>query len=480
MVVMKKIILVVLTSFLLKASWSQENITVESLLSLQQCVDVAIRNNADVRQSEFQSESNKVSLDQARASMFPSLSGNISHSLYNGRSINPYTNAYINQQYSAASYQLTTGITLWNGSGIQNYIRQYALAYEAGKMDVQQAKDKLTINIILNYLTVLSTEEQLSIAKQQAEATRRKVDLLVIKDSSGAIAPADLYDMKGQLATDELTVLSTQNNLENAKLALSQLMNVPYSNKMKLLPLGSGDLPLPYDASVDDIYKNASQRLALVKAADLRIASANKNIQAVKGELLPLLALSGGLYTNYSSAANTQQLINTTEVSTDNYVLINNVKTPVYAPQSTYKSESIAYGSQWSNNLNSAVSVGLQIPIFNGLQVKSKLRQAKINQQEAVFQASTVKLQLRQAIEQDYLNMTTAYETYKKVIVQKEDYKGSLHSAEIKYQEGAISTVDYVIVKNNFDQASINLVIAKYNYIMRAKILDFYQNRPLW
>jgi outer membrane protein len=460
---MKKIILVVITSFFLKASWGQENINVESPLTLQQCVDVAIKNNADVRQSEFQSESNKVNLDQARASMLPGFSGYISHSLYNGRSINPYTNAYINQQYSAASYQLTTSITLWNGSSIQNYIHQYALAYEAGKMDVQQAKDKLTINIILNYLTVLSTEEQLSIAKQQAEATRRKVDLLVIK-----------------LGTDELTVLSTQNTLENAKLALAQLMNVPYSPKMKLLQLGSEDLPLPYDASVDDIYKNASQRLALVKAADLRIASANKNIQAVKGTLLPLLALSGGLYTNYSSAANTQQLINTTEVSTDNYVLINNVRTPVYAPQSTYKSTSIAYGSQWTNNLNSAVSVGLQIPIFNGLQVKSKLRQAKINQQEAVFQAGTVKLQLRQAIEQDYLNMTTAYETYKRVILQKEDYKESLHSAEIKYQEGAISTVDYVIVKNNFDQASINLVIAKYNYIMRAKILNFYQNRPLW
>ena len=198
------LILFVLTT--ISQTKAQDTIAVHpaqnNVFTLQQCIEIAFKNNPDVKQAVYLAESAKINYDQSRANMLPDLNAGINHTQYNGRSINPYTNSYINEQNTAGSYQLSSGITLWNGSSIQNYMKQYRLSFEAGKMDEQNAKDKLTINLILSYLSVLSAREQLNIAKTQAAATLKKVDLLTIRNNDGAISPSDLSDMKGQLAND--------------------------------------------------------------------------------------------------------------------------------------------------------------------------------------------------------------------------------------------------------------------------------------
>jgi len=408
------------------------------------------------------------------------LNAGISHTSYNGRSINPYTNSYINEQNTAGSYQLTSGITLWNGSSIQNYMKQYRLNYEAGKMDEQNAKDKLTINIMLSYLSVLSAREQLNIALTQQASTQKKVDLLTIRNNDGAISPSDLSDMKGQLANDGITVVSTKNTLDNALQTLTQLMHIPYSADMQLALMSNGIIIQPYAETVDQVYENASQRLAMVKSADLKVESALKNIKAIRGQMMPTLSLFGGLYTNYSSAANIQQLTGTTDVPTSNYVTVNNVKTTVYGQQSNFTSQPISYNSQIKNNVNSAIGIGLQIPLTNNMQFRNKLKLAKVAELQVKEQAQTTRIQLRQAIVQDFINLNADYSTYKLLLSQVEDFGQSFHAADIRFANGAISTVDYVIAKNNLDRVQLNLVVAKYNYILRTKLLDFYQNRKLW
>lgn len=448
--------------------------------TLQQCVEIAAKNNIDVNNAQFQSETNNVALQQAKGNMLPYIGGYVNHGNYSGRSINTYTNAYTNQQYLAANYGLNGSVTLWNGSSIQNYIRQYALNTKAGEMDVQQQKDKLTLNIVLYYLSVLSNQEQLNMAKKQVEATKQKVALLEIKNDVGAISPSDLYDMQGQLATDKLNVTSTKNALETAKLSLAQLMDIPYSTAIKLEQLNDNMLPLPYEATVDAIYEHAAQSLAVVKASDLRKQGTAKGIVAAKGQLMPTLSLVGGFYTNYSSTASTSQFINSTDIASLNYVLINNIKTPVYTPQNNYQNEKINYGSQWANNINTAIGLNLSIPILNGLQARSRIKIAKINNRQAVFLANTTRIQLRQAIEQDFVNMQTSYETYKTLFEQVQAYTQSFRAADIRFNAGAVSTVDYLIVKNNIDRANISLTAARYDYIFKTKILDFYLGKPLW
>jgi len=160
--------------------------------------------------------------------------------------------------------------------------------------------------------------------------------------------------------------------------------------------------------------------------------------------------------------------------------MVSNVKTPVYSQQSNFNSLSIGYDTQLKNNINSAIGISLQIPLINNMKVRNELKLAKVAELQVKEQAKTSRIQLRQAIVQDFVNLNADYTTYKILLSQVEDFGQSFHAAEIRYTNGAISTVDYVIAKNNFDRVQLNLVVAKYNYMLRTKLLDFYQDRPLW
>lgn len=448
--------------------------TAGQVYNLQQCIDIAIKNNPDVKQAQFNLEADKVNRMQAHAEMLPGISGSISRSIFNGKSINPYTNTYVNQQYTADNYGLNASVILWHGFSILNFVKQNSLTYEAGKNDLQNAKDQLTISVILDYLTVLNDEEQLKMAKEQVAVTQHQVDRLTILNSKGDIAPSELYDMRGQLAGNELTVINTNNSLNTARLNLSQLMNIPYSPGMQLIPLETTILS-PYRGTIDEIYQYALHHLAVVKAAELHDESAKVAIKSARGDMLPTLSLFGGLGTNYSSAASISQLTNTTEQETANYVKYNGDKLPVYTMVPEYESNKVPYGTQWTNNFNSNIGLSLSIPILNGLQARSRVKLAKINQEQTAFQQNTVKLQLRQAIERDYVNMTNAYDTYKKLVQQVADYSESFREAKVKFEAGAINSVDFVIAENNMNQAELNLISAKYNYIVQTKVLDYFR-----
>lgn len=477
---MKKSLTLLLLSFLSLHLIAQNNNAPTGTLTLQQCIETALSNNIDVKRSEFSSATAKVNWQQARGQMLPYTSANINHTLSQGRSIDPFTNGYIDQKLTSANYGLAATLYLWNGFSIQNNIKQNALSYEASKMDVQQQKDNLIINVILAYLQVLTNQEQLALAKQQAEVTRKQVERLEILNKDGAIAPYTYYDTKGQLATDELNVVTTKNALETAKVSLAQLMNVPYSTDIQVERTTEGMTPVVYDGTVDQVYEQASQQLAVVKAAELRRESAMKGVKAAQGQLLPALTLNGGLGTNYSSAAARSTLLDTKYKQTDNYVVVNDNMLPVYAPEPSYSSQRISYGKQWKNNLNSFVGIGLRIPILNGLTARSQLNQAKIAEKRTSYEEQTTKLQLRRAIEQAYVNMNTAYERFETLEEQVKDFGESFRAAQVRFEAGVITSVDYLIAKRNYDAANTNLIAARYDYILRTKILDYYQSKPLW
>src|ERR1700712_3934423 len=182
---------------LLSKSFAQDSTNQSSPLTLKECIETAITNNLTVKQSEYTMENSKVSLQLAKGQLLPVVNGSVTHGSNQGRNINPYTNTYINQSVNYANYGLDGSATLFNAFSIQNGIKQYALNYEAGKMDVQQQRDNVTINVILAYLSVLSNQDQLTLANQQADVTRTHAERLEILNKEGAIAPATLYDMKG-------------------------------------------------------------------------------------------------------------------------------------------------------------------------------------------------------------------------------------------------------------------------------------------
>ncbi len=465
------------------ASWqchAQDSTTSTATLTLKDCIITAITNNVDVKRSDYAAQSNKTDLELAKGQLLPFVNGAIYHGRNQGRNINPYTNTYINQSVNFANYSLDGSLTLFNGMSIENSIQQYKLNWEAGKMDAGQQRDLVTINVMLAYLSVLSNQDQLTLAQQQADVSRKQVERLDILNKEGAVAPSEYYDLKGQLATDELNIISTKNALETAKVSLAQLMNVPYREDIVLERIGNNTTPVAYDATVTNIYNSAEKNLAIVKAAELHHTSALKNVKAAKGLLYPRLSINGGLGTNYSSTGTIQQFISASDVAGDNYVVVNNQKIPVYSPNPVFSSSKISYGDQWKNNFNSYVNIGVTIPLLNGLQTRSRIKQAQINADETSFIEKTTKTQLKQSVEQAYVNNKSAFERYQTLSRQAEDFSESFRAAQIKFEAGAFTSVDFLVVKNNLDRARINLISAQYDYILRSKILDYYQSKPLW
>lgn len=449
-------------------------------LTLKQCVETAIQNNLQVRQAQYQAESDRAIYKQAKANQLPFISGNVNHGINQGRSIDPFTNTYANQQINFANYSINTSVTIWNGSAISNNIKQNELASKASEMDWQQQKENITINVILAYLQVLSSQEQLTIARNQVEVSKAQVARLEILNASGAIAPSLLYDLRGQLSGDELNVINIKNTLETAKISLAQLMNVQYNASVQLENINDPLTPSLYDGTAENIYQTATQQLALVKAAEYRRQSAQKRHLAAKGQLYPTLLFNGGFGTNYSSVASRQEFINTVDVSTTSYVNISGTKYALVEPQNNYLSRKINYTDQLSNNFNSSLSIGIAIPILNGLRARTNITQAKIAEKRTDFEAQTVKTQLRQAVDQAYINMNTAFERYQALSKQLQDFTLSFKAAEVRFNAGVNTSVEYMLAKNNVDRTNSNFISAKYDYLLRVKVLDFYQGKPLW
>jgi outer membrane protein len=474
---MKRIFFVVSIGLLAGFGMAQEN---NGPLTLRQAIETGLGKNLDVKQSEIAMETGKINWNQARLNMLPNIDGNASAGINQGRSIDPFTNSYINQQVNYNSYGLGAGVVLFNGFSMQNSVRRTAYAYEAAKMDLQQVKDNLTIQIILAYLQVLSNDDMLTQARNQEVLSKRQVERLEEMNKEGSIPPSQLSDLKGQYANDQLSIISAENALESAKISLCQLMNIPYDPSMKLERIDAQSYAVKYEETPASIYQTALKQFAQVKATELRQSSASKAIKVAQGQLFPTLSLNGNVNTNYSSAARSSTYLGQTDVTSTDYVLVNGTPYPVVYKQSNFSSDKIAYGKQLNNNLYSSVSLNLRVPIFSSWQQRNRIRQARLDLKNAEHVAQTTKTQLQQSIDQAYLNMSTAANRFRTLLDQVNAFTESFEAAEVRFNAGVGNSIDYLTAKNNLDRSNINLIAAKYDYVLRTKVLDYYQGKQLW
>jgi outer membrane protein len=473
---MFKRFIIVVVVLLIHGSVHAQQLITDSVLTLQQCLDIGIKNNLLVKQTEAQMEASRIYWQQARENLLPSINGSVDHSLSEGRSLNPFTNGYLNQPITSANYSLGGNVILSNGLTLQNSIRQTSLAYQAGKMDLEQAKNELTISLIIGYLQILNSEDQLSQAKTQVSVSQKQQERSETLNKDGAIPPSQLFDLKGQLATDQIGVINAQNTLAIAQLNLLQLMNVNYRKNIRF-ERQAIESATPYNQTADQVYATSLANFASIKAGKLRRESAEKGLQVAKGALLPSLSLSGGISTNYSSAAQRSVFSDSTIVPTSQFIQTPAGRQTVYNVQQNYIGQDISYADQFRNNYSTTVRLGLNIPILNNFQNRNRIALAKINLQTQSYNEQASIVQLKVSIDQAYVNMTSAFDRYQLIVKQVEAYSESFRISEIRFNAGAITSVDFIIVKGNLDKAKTNLINARYDYLSRTKILDYYQGK---
>lgn len=421
-----------------------------NVLSLKQCVETALKNNMDVKLADLNLQRDFVTLRGAKGAMLPSLIGNVGHNLRQGRSIDYANNGYTNNSNTTADVSLSADVTLFNGFRLFNNLKARQYQYDAGRMESQQAKDILTLNVILAYLDVLSYTDVLRQTEELTEITQKQVERLAIMHEQGAIKPSDYFDLKGQLAANKLSLIDTRNQLNNARLRLAQLMNITYDESLTVERIGLEQFDMTYSTTPDSVFRSAMDQLAQVKAVDLSQKSAERDVKAARGGLFPTVSLGAGYNTNYS-----RNFLDSAE-------------------------KRIPYLDQIRNNRSTNVGLGVYIPFMNGFQSRNRLSQAKIALKEAEYIAENTRIQLRQNIERDYLNMTATLNRYQALVDQVSSYAENFRAAEVRFNNGASNSVDYLIAKNKLDNSNIDLIISRYDFLLRTRILDYYQGKLTW
>lgn len=413
--------------------------------TLDQAIDTALSANIPVKQGGLLVQTSRVYLNQAMLNRLPYLTADVTHGIYNGRSIDPSSNGYVNQNLNSANYQLNSGFVLFNGGSIQSTVKQNQAAYESSKLTWQQAKDNLVLNVILAYLQVLNNEDLVASAINQAGISQKQLERLDVLNKQGAIKPSEFSDLKGQLMNDQLAIVSAKTALEESKLSLAQLMNKQYDKNMKLERIDVTEFLANYTASAQQVYQSALEQFPLVKSVELQTKSYAYGSKAARGALFPTVSIGGGLNTNYSSIAQNA-------------------------------GGKISYDSQLKNNVSTSVGIGISIPIFNRLQQRNRVKLADIQLKNSELEEERTKTLLQQQIDQAYLNMTNAYDRYKVLLDQVAAYTESFKAAEVRYNAGVGTSIDYLTAKDRLDRANINLIIAKYDFVLRKKVLDYYAN----
>ncbi len=443
--------------------------------SLPQCIDLAMQQNQTLINANLQVKNNTAALRQSEASLLPSLSGYANQGISTGKSINPYTNAFINQEVGTGQYGLNANLVLFSGFSTLQAIRQNALACEAGKMELAQARMDVSIQVTQAYLQILSCEELMNQALSQMAASQAQLDRLQVLQAHEAVSPSLLYDTRAQLSNDKLSLIQARGALVNAKLAMSQLLNVLIPEDARF---EKAEFQFDLRAREDDLAAGTlAGALPAVRATILRSSSALKKWRVSRGALFPSLSLNGALASNYSSAALSQQAVGYTEEPTGAFVNAAGTLLPVYETRNSYRSTRIGFNDQVRNNFNSYIGLSLQIPLFNGLRTRTQNVQSEIAYRQAKVQEQSTLIRYTSLLSQLINEHRNAYERYMVLLQQVSDYENSFRIASAKFENGAINSVDYIAAKNNFDKSSAALINARYECLFKSRVIDLYR-RP--
>ena len=427
--------------------------------SLERCIDHALENNIQVKQTMLSMESAQRNKSQAFADMFPSLNANTGYNLNFGRTIDPGTNSFVTESVNSQNVWLGSSVTLFNGLRMLNNLRQSQLNVLAAEYDLKDISNNISMSVATAFLQVMFAEELLQIAMDQQSISTEMMGRTEKLVDAGAAAKGNLYDLKAQVASDQVQVVNAENNYTTAVLTLKQLLNLKDDIQFEVLR-PNVEMPLtdPTTLRVSMIYNEALQNWPAVLARETRIKSADKGVKMAWASMTPSLDASGNLNTLYSSSRE-YNLFDTDD--------------------QTKWGERIPYGEQLDQNLSYGFGASLSIPIFNGLAARNGLQQSRLNKINTELQLEDTKNQLYSSIQQAFNDAQAAYRTY---LAADESVKASQESfnyAQERFEVGVINAVDHSTIRNNLARVQSDRLRAKYDYIFRSKVLDFYRGKPL-
>jgi len=443
--------------------------------NLEQCIEIAFENNFFLQQTKAQYIQSKENFLQTKAMHLPSLNGNGNVAYNFGRRIDPFTNQFAESRVLSQNYSLSSNLNLFSGFSAINNSKAASNDIKAVEKGLERSANDLALNIAESYLQVLVNTELYDFSKESLLISRSQVERTKQLYEAGRVARGDLLQSEAQLANDELTMIQAKNTLELAYMNLAQAMGLADAESFQVFkPDFSNQAVEMISSNAKMVYEKALEGQPVIKQAEFQLRSADYLFKSARGRRSPSIAMFGAIGTGYSELARRQ--IGTTTVNTfigtiNGQDIFIDVPSPIL--------EQTPFRDQLDQNFNRTIGFTLSIPIFNAFQTRNSISSARINREIARLQLEIEKQQLQRSVYSAYLEARTSYERFLFSEKLQNANQEAFDYMQQRFDVGLVNAVEMNVIKNQMSRSAADLIIAKYQFIMRTKVLDFYMGKTL-
>jgi len=428
--------------------------------SLEDCILYALQNNIQLKQQEITTQYKASALELSKLALLPNLNGSATHYYNFGRVADMSTYQFIeNQTVRSNNFDASSNVTLF--SGLQNYntIRKNSYDLQASQQDLEALKDNISLNIALAYLQILLNKELVNATSSQVDLTKQQIDRTQKLVDAGSLAKGNLLDIEAQEASEELQLTTLQNNLTISHLTLAQMLEIDSVNTFNIVTPDIIVNPVEVESNPAAIYSVAEEKRPEILSAEYSLKSSEYDLAIARGGRSPRLQFGASMGTMYNSSRKKAIM------DTDGTTILGYVKVP--------------FNDQINQNLNYGVGFSLSVPIFNGWQVNKNVQNAKRAIQYSQYTLEATKKTLYKNIAQSFADAQGALRKYYSSKKAVESMEEAFRYSEQKFNVGMVNAVDYNQAKTKLLNAQSEMAQAKYEYIFKTKVLDFYKGLPI-
>ena len=465
-------------------SYTQNNSVLK--LDLQQCIEIALENNLQLKRSLLNYEIQKVGHIQSKLQQTPSLNLFSNYGNNWGRSVDPTTNTFLSTTSNFSGIGASSNITLFSGFSIRNTIKQSKSLLEKSVFDLENTKNNVMLSVVSQYLSIMLVMDRLENARYQYQSTKEQLSRTIKLVEAGSIALTNKLNLEAQLAGDELAVIQQENAYRLSILQLKQILLIENNKDISIeRPVVELNPSTVVDANPSEIYDVALSVLPEIKSAEKNAESSLYNLKISKAGRYPIISASSSFNSNYSSYANRQRDFYdgfSMQPTTIGYLTTNPLETVSsmsLVPNVVGSDKDFTVLEQWKDYLSKSLSFSISIPIFNRYSTSGNIKRAKLNKELSDINLIEAKNQIRQTIETSYNDALAASKSYSATVKQVRALEESFRIIQSQYDLGSINFTEYQISNNNLVRAKNDMLSSKYDYIFKLKVLDFYQGKEL-
>lgn len=418
--------------------------------------------------------------EQAYWDLAPNLNGVATHGYNYGRVVDRFTNTFATDRVRTNNFYLSSTVTLFQGLQKQSVIKRTELDAKAAQQGIDAARNAVRLEVVQAFLDVLGLRERLTAAEAQAASTREQITRTEAMVAAGRVARADLLSLQSQLAQEEYTVTDLANQRDQRTLALARSLQLEPQEMAAFDIQGPGISALSVMepmVSSDEVLANVLRTNPSFAQAETRVTSTEKNIAIAKAGSLPSLMLNGSVGTGYSG----RDLRTVGDPVVGDPIIIGATAggEAVYTPNISYNTELTPFNDQLDQNLNESIGFTLNVPLFNNMQNKLAIDQARVQHERTRNNLISVRNDLQRNVLDAMVAQRSGYRQF--VAAQKAVEAGTLNLefAQERFAQGVITSMELTTVKAAVNRSTADMINAKYQYVMATKYLEILQGMPV-